>query len=112
MKKLYIHCDGGFGNRFNSLIFGLSLAKKCGINPIISWPSTNVCRALFDDIFEYDCEVVEKRLEDYTEIIDQYELLIHEDQLMWNYPFKSTSDFRSFLDVINYCTSSDKDNIF
>ena len=28
MKNLYIHCDGGFGNRFNALVVGLLICEK------------------------------------------------------------------------------------
>ena len=41
-KKIYIHCDGGFGNRFNSLTVGLMIAEKGGFDPVVLWPSTNL----------------------------------------------------------------------
>lgn len=54
MSKIYIYCDGGFGNRFNVLSFGLYLSKKHFYDPIVIWPSNNWCGADFDDLFEMD----------------------------------------------------------
>lgn len=53
-KLVYIYCDGGFGNRFNSLVSGLSLAKSLEREPLILWPQNNWCMAAFDELF--DCK--------------------------------------------------------
>jgi len=50
-RKLLICCEGGFGNRFNSLISGLALAIKLNYKPIVYWPKKNACRASFDSLF-------------------------------------------------------------
>ena len=84
MKNLYIHCDGGFGNRFNSLVVGLLICERGNFNPIISWPSTNVCRAFYGDIFEEQFESISNRLEDYSDSIDEFEFVMHDNQLSWN----------------------------
>jgi len=52
MKTIYIHCDGGFGNRFNVLLSGLYLAEYCNLIPKVIWQSNNWCGAEFTDIFE------------------------------------------------------------
>lgn len=52
MSKVFIYCDGGFGNRFNSLISGLFLAKACNREPLIIWPETRWTEASFTDIFD------------------------------------------------------------
>jgi hypothetical protein len=52
MSKVFIYCDGGFGNRFNSLISGLFLAKACDREPLIIWPKTRWAEASFIDIFD------------------------------------------------------------
>lgn len=51
MSKAFIYCDGGFGNRYNSLISGLFLAWACKREPIIIWPETRWTEASFTDIF-------------------------------------------------------------
>lgn len=50
-NKLLIYCDGGFGNRFNSLISGLTLAIKLNYKPVVYWPTSNACRASFNYLF-------------------------------------------------------------
>jgi len=56
MSKAYIYCDGGFGNRYHSLVSGLFLAEACDREPIVIWPINNYNEASFKDIFETDLE--------------------------------------------------------
>lgn len=51
-RKIYIECDGGFGNRFNEVITGLYVARLFNLEPIIVWLETNRCMARFEDIFD------------------------------------------------------------
>jgi hypothetical protein len=57
MKNVAIYCDGGFGNRFNSLVSGLAIASFLGWRPTVYWPQNNWCRAPFGDIFSSDLDV-------------------------------------------------------
>lgn len=61
MKNLYIYCDGGFGNRYGTLIGGLAVAEKYNLNPVINWRNTQWCRLPFNDIFESNLEVMEEK---------------------------------------------------
>jgi len=112
MKNLYIHCDGGFGNRFNSLVVGLLICERGGFNPIISWPSTNVCRAFYDDIFEIQFEFNSNRLEDYSNSIDEFEFIMHDNQLSWNASINSPYSFSTIHQVVSHYNNSSKDNLF
>jgi hypothetical protein len=56
MSKVYIYCDGGFGNRYHSLISGLFLGEACNRKPIVIWPINNYNEANFKDIFYSDVE--------------------------------------------------------
>lgn len=112
MKNLYIHCDGGFGNRFNSLVIGLLVSKIGKFNPIISWPSTNVCRATFDEIFENDYTLTSNRLEYYSNDLNNYEFVMHENQLLWNTKVTSPYGFNKIFDLVSFLQKSDKENIF
>lgn len=112
MKNLYIHCDGGFGNRFNSLVVGLSLAKIGKFEPIISWPSTNVCRATFNDIFENEYQIVSNRLEHYSNELKKYEFVMHENQLLWNISNTSPYKFNKISDLVHFLKQSNKENLF
>lgn len=112
MKNLYIHCDGGFGNRFNSLVIGLLVSKIGKFNPIISWPSTNVCRATFDEIFENDYILTSNRLEYYSNDLNNYEFVMHENQLLWNTRITSPYNFNKVNDLISFFQNSSKENLF
>lgn len=52
MSKAFIYCDGGFGNRYNSLLSGLFLAWACKKEPLIIWPQTRWTEASFTDLFD------------------------------------------------------------
>lgn len=54
MSKVFIFCDGGFGNRFNALISGLFLAKCCNKEPLVIWPINTKTGASFTDLFHTD----------------------------------------------------------
>ena len=69
MSKVYIYCDGGFGNRFSSLISGLFLAEVCQREPLIIWRDTNWNHASFTDIF--DSQVQEYKEFDHTRFFDE-----------------------------------------
>ncbi len=110
-KKIYIHCDGGFGNRFNSLTVGLMIAEKGGFDPVVLWPSTNWCRSAFNTIFKNEYEVIEQDLS-YFEKAEDYLFLSH-GQFTITEPVKHPSSFGSLDDMMDYIRieGSDKDNI-
>lgn len=51
MSKIYLFCNGGFGNRFYSLLTGFYISYRVGRDPTVIWPVNNWCGAAFDDIF-------------------------------------------------------------
>ena len=110
-KKIYIHCDGGFGNRFNSLTVGLMIAEKGGFDPVILWPSTNWCRSTFNTIFKNEYEVIEQDLS-YFEKAEDYLFLSH-GQFTISAPVKHPSSFGSLSELMDYIKieGSNKDNI-
>ena len=60
IKHFHVCCDGSFGNIYSGLVCGLTLARLAGLPATINWPSTNMCRALWEDIFQpLDIDVVE-----------------------------------------------------
>ncbi len=54
LKKnhMTINCDGGMGNRLNSLIGGIWTSKKLNIPYTITWPPNNACGCYFHDLFD------------------------------------------------------------
>jgi hypothetical protein len=71
MSKVFIYCDGGFGNRYNSLLSGLFLAKACNREPLIIWPRTRWLDADFRDIF--DSNLPELKEFDHTTFFEKYD---------------------------------------
>ena len=80
VKHIHVCCDGSFGNRYSGLIGGLTLARLCGLPATISWPSTNMCRALWEDIFAPVENVVDWRLKEFYPHVDKYDFLTVNDQ--------------------------------
>lgn len=78
MKNLFIYCDGGFGNRFGTLLGGLRLADFYQLNPIIIWPSTQWCRLKFNETFKTkNYTVLEETLEYFKDKVDVF--IMHEN---------------------------------
>ena len=59
MKKIYILCDHGLGNRLASLIGGLTIAKRFNFLPVICWPTNNWCYAEFTDLFDLNFDLAD-----------------------------------------------------
>ena len=114
IKHFHVCCDGSFGNRYSGLIGGLTLARLAGLPATVSWPSTNMCRALWDDIFQpLDIDVVDWRLKEFYEHADKYDFISVSDQHMNFFGNPNCADpaslnLESFID---YVTKSTK-NIF
>lgn len=101
-KKLYLHCDGGFGNRFNVLVAGLYLAKALEYDPIISWPTNNWCGAGLEDLLE-------NVFETWDAVIGEppCELrLLHEDQLKYG-GCTSIHQFQNLTQLKDYVEGKD-----
>lgn len=50
-RKVYIHCDGGLGRRYNSLLSGITLARALHCEYVIHWPINNQCACPLWDLF-------------------------------------------------------------
>lgn len=77
MKHFHVCCDGSFGNRYSGLIGGITLARLCNLPVKVSWPSTNMCRARFYELFswENDLKASDTNIREYYPIGEQYNLL-------------------------------------
>tara|TARA_B100001996_G_scaffold372903_1_gene349789 strand:+ start:15 stop:920 length:906 start_codon:yes stop_codon:yes gene_type:complete len=111
-KTLYIHCDGGFGNRFNSLVAGLQIAEVGKYDPIILWPSTNWCRTTFNTIFNNNYNVIEQDLSYFADNPDDYSFLMHgqfdiPDHIRVVHP----NGFSSMQQVVDFYNQSGKDKL-
>ena len=77
-KVLEIFCDGGFGNRYNSLVSGLALAEQCGLQVKVYWPRNGSCEAGYDDIFATSLVVSELSLPELAGTLDDTYCLLHD----------------------------------
>lgn len=111
MKKLFIYCDGGFGNRFNALIVGLALSRHLKYEPIILWPSTNWCRSTFNSLFESDYKIIEEHLKYFGSDVNAYEFIMHGNFLNFPTNVKHPNSLGSFDNLINFCKNTTKENI-
>lgn len=75
MKTINIHCDGGFGNRFNALVTGLFLAARHNLRPMILWPLNNQVGARFDEIFDTNLSHVTENVKNLAKSISTTNIL-------------------------------------
>jgi hypothetical protein len=59
-RKIFVFCDGGLGNRLNSLIGGLVIAESYNLKPIICWPENNWCGCSFEDLFDNQFDTIKE----------------------------------------------------
>ena len=96
MKKLYILCDHGLGNRLGSLVGGLKTAELLNYQPIVCWPINNWCQAEFHELFR---SAIELESNDFaTMLVNQ----IHDSGL----PFFFISQFTEDTISKNYFENS------
>ena len=96
MKKLYILCDHGLGNRLGSLVGGLKTAELLNYQPIICWPINNWCQAEFHELFRSSIELESNEFA--TMLVNQ----IHDSAL----PFFFISQFTEDTISKNYFENS------
>ncbi len=105
MKDLIIYCDGGFGNRYGTLLGGLFIARLHNLRPIINWRETSQCRASFNDIFENEQQfsIINSPLEEFNE----YVLIMH-DNFIKGKAFYSANAFSTFWSLGKITIDEDK----
>lgn len=111
-KKIYIHCDGGFGNRYNVLISGLFLAKSFNFDPIVIWKENNWCGAGFHDLFDVEQEVYDDF--NHLTFFNEHDTLnlIHENQFNQTLNYVSPFSFKSLESLESYIAERNKDLFF
>lgn len=72
-RKITIKCDGGFGNRYNSLLSGIVLARIFGLDYNVIWPKNNACMADPSSLFERPLTIIEETdLRERTEYLNLF----------------------------------------
>lgn len=100
-NQLMIFCDGGIGNRINSLISGLAIARHFNLTFCVYWPENNWCQAGFEDIFKNQFALSKKSIKDLTGQLSEAVVLLHDEiasnklEVEFNsaYQYASTEDF-------------------
>jgi hypothetical protein len=100
-NQLMIFCDGGIGNRINSLISGLAIARHFKLAFCVYWPENNWCQAGFEDIFKNQFALSKKSIKDLTGQLSEAVVLLHDEiasnklEVEFNsaYQYASTEDF-------------------
>jgi hypothetical protein len=100
-RKIFIHCDGGFANRFNVLIGGLFLAETLTLTPIILWNSNNWCGAKFFDIFYPTLQTLEFDSKTFFKL-NSVKIISHENQFNQELDYELPSNFNSINEILNY----------
>ena len=112
MKHFHVCCDGSFGNRYSGLIGGITLARLCDLPVKVSWPSTNMCRARFYELFseENDLEASDTNIREYYPIGEQYNLLSCDASYLqfFRNPGRVEPNGLNVKSLINFANSSDK----
>lgn len=106
--KVYIYCDGGFGNRYNALISGLYLANLVTAEPQVIWCSNNWCGAGFDELFESTISFSETF--NPTEFFQHHSTLniIHENQFHLALNYKTPNSFTE-VEIISTIKEAQQD---
>lgn len=112
MKYFHVCCDGSFGNRYSGLIGGITLARLCNLPVKVSWPSTNMCRARFYELFstENNLEASDTNIREYYPIGEQYNLLSCDASYLqfFKNPGRMEPSGLNVESFINFVNSSDK----
>lgn len=105
MKKLFIYCDGGFGNRYGTLLGGLAVSNHYNLFPVVNWRDTSACRLLFDDIFDNkEILVIDEPLQNFTDCI----LMMHQDFIVG----KKNYNINAFAGIESLPITEDEDYVY
>ena len=108
--RLLIFCDGGIGNRINSLVSGLAIARDMGLTYRIHWPINNWCAAPFDAIFENEEPVSTVSISGLKGLLDDADMLLHDEiaSTALEVDFASAYRFTSIADFATQCVNQGK----
>ena len=114
MPRLLIYCDGGFGNRYNTLISGLATAEFLGYQHDVYWPVNNWCEAEYSELFDAHTQIYTSNLIDLKREAGACLVLSH-DTINSEYlsvPFISAYGFASEEEFADYCRKDGRDVFF
>ena len=108
----YCFCEGGLGNRLNSLYTSIVLASLLERPLTIFWPLNTWCEASFENLFEdsgLDVEAVE--MIDCAALISRSTRVVWEDHLKLGLNFRTPESYENLAEFLEN-TKSDNNPIF
>ena len=98
--RIHIFCDGGIGNRVNTLIAGLALSDRFSLASTIYWPMNTWCGASFNDIFNNDLNIENDRLDALSGKFGHAKMMLNDEigAQVLNVPFDSAYNYQSLED--------------
>lgn len=114
MPRLFIFCDGGFGNRYNALISGFAAAELLGFQAEVYWPVNNWCGAEYGEMFAIDVGVRTANLIDLKSEAVGWLILSHDlrNAEYFGVPFVSVYGFTGEAGFADYCQRDGRDIFF
>lgn len=104
----HIICDGGIGNRMNSLIAGLILSNKINRVPIVYWPLNNWCDCPFEDLFECNINLSSEDINYvFANNLDSYFMIINNPTVHKDIKYLDFSE-----NSINFLNNNKKDVVY
>jgi len=107
MRKIFVLCDGGLGNRLNSLMGGLIAADKLACDPIICWPVNNWCGCAFEDLFETSYKIIDQGVTDIF-LDDDKIYLTHDNQV----GIVLTNEFKHSIESFDLINKMSQDIVY
>jgi hypothetical protein len=107
---LMIFCDGGIGNRINSLISGMALANHFKMEYCVYWPENNWCQASFQDIFTNKYPISKLSIKELKGTLRNAAVLLHDEVAsnILEVRFNSAYSYSSMEDFSNKLLNSNK----
>ena len=101
MRNVKILCDGGLGNRLNSLIGGLITSELLNSKPIIYWPTNNWCGCEFSDLYDTNIPIINEGLNNLFKDNLNNIFLIHENQTKFDLKKLYPQNLNSISNILN-----------
>ncbi len=76
---MIIYCDGGLGNRLNSLLSGLALARHFEIDHVIHWPENANCRANINELLVCTSPKSTQSLANLRGRLNDHQMMLHDN---------------------------------
>jgi len=110
-RRIYVFCDGGIGNRINSLVSGIAIAEHFQRAITVYWPVNSWCGAAFADIFDNAFEVRCDALDTLAGKFSDAKMMLHDAMgaQFLQVPFESAYDYQSMEDFAQRGLPEDRD---